>query len=64
MDNNKELNDLEYQDLLVDLAMTFTKNGVHRVLLDFQTHYPDFFQEIKVQVNRLPDKPIAALLRK
>ena len=62
--DNKELNDLEYQDLLVDLAMAFTKMGVRRVMLDFQTHYPDIFQELKTQVARVPDKPIAALLRK
>ena len=62
MMNEHEL--LEYNDVLVDFANLVHRYGVRRVLIDFQTHYPDFLEEVRVQVNRLPQKPIAALLRK
>jgi hypothetical protein len=55
---------LRYNDLLVDLASLMQQYGARRVMSDFQSHYPAFFQELKVQINRFPEKPVAALLRK
>ncbi|CAB4240617.1 hypothetical protein UFOVP39_24 [uncultured Caudovirales phage] len=55
---------LQYNDLLVELASLMQQYGTRRVMMDFQTHYPAFFQEMKVQINRFPEKSVAALLRK
>lgn len=59
-----EEDQLRYNDVLVDLASMMQQYGVRRVMSDFQAHYPGFFQELKVQINRFPEKPVAALLRK
>jgi hypothetical protein len=61
---NKELEELEYNDVLVNVISSMTERGVRRVLSDLQTYYPAMFEEIRVQINRFPDKPVAALLRK
>jgi hypothetical protein len=61
---NKELQELEYNDTLVNLISSMTERGVRRVLNDLQTYYPTMFEEIRVQINRFPEKPVAALLRK
>ena len=55
---------LRYNDFMVDFASIIQQYGVRRVMTDFQSHYPAFFDEVKIQINRLPEKPIAALLRK
>lgn len=55
---------LHYNDFQVELASMIQQYGVRRVMTDFQSHYPAFFDELKIQINRLPEKPIAALLRK
>ena len=55
---------LNYNDFLVELASYIQQLGVRRVMGDFQEHYPAFFQELKIQNNRIPDRPAAALLRK
>ena len=55
---------LRYNDFMVDLASFMQQYGTRRLLIDFQAHYPAFFEELKVQINRLPEKPIPALLRK
>lgn len=55
---------LEYNDMLVALASYINQYGVRRVMTDFQINYPTYFDEVKVQINRLPAKPMAVLLRK
>jgi len=60
--NEQEL--LDYNDVMVTLASSMQQYGARRVLADFQSFYPDLFQEMKVQINRFPEKPVAALLRK
>ena len=61
MNENEKLN---YNDFLVEMASYIQQMGVRRVMMDFQEHYPSFFQELKIQVNRVPERPAAALLRK
>lgn len=55
---------LDYHDCLVSFASSLQQYGARRVMSDFQQHYPDLFQEVKIQINRFPPKPVAALLRK
>lgn len=60
----KELDELEYNDAIVSFVSIINQRGAQRVLRDLQIYYPGFFDEIKIQINRFPDKPVAALLRK
>jgi hypothetical protein len=60
----KETDELEFLDLMSDLASAIQQKGARKVFSDFQVYYPEFFEEIRVQINRFPTKPIAALLRK
>lgn len=55
---------IDYNETIVDFAALINQYGMRRILMDFQSYYPDFFEEMKVQINRFPDKPVAALLRK
>lgn len=59
-----EMQQIEYNDVLTDLASTIEQNGCRKFLLDFQHNYPQHFQEILVQIHRLEKKPIARLLDK
>lgn len=59
-----EMEQLEKNDVLVNMAMAMQQYGVRTVLEDFKQHYPLFFQEIEVQLPRVGKKPIAVLLRK
>ncbi len=60
----KETEQLEYNDSIVAFVSTINQYGAQKVLHDLQAYYPGFFDEIKVQINRFPVKPVAALLRK
>jgi DNA-binding HxlR family transcriptional regulator len=55
---------LEYNDALVSFASLIQTKGANKVLLDFQTHYPAYFHELQQSIPKLPQKPMAALLRK
>lgn len=61
---NKELDHLEYNDSIVNFISSINQHGAQKVLHDVQAYYPGFFDEIKIQINRFPVKPVAALLRK
>ncbi|MDE3022302.1 MAG: hypothetical protein KGI54_10615 [Pseudomonadota bacterium] len=61
---SKELEELEYNDVIVNFVSAMNQRGARRVLNDLQTYYPAFFEEMRVQINRFPDKPVAALLKK
>ena len=60
----KETEQLEYNDSTVAFVSTINQYGAQKVLHDLQAYYPGFFDEIKIQINRFPVKPVAALLRK
>ncbi len=55
---------LDYNDVLVSLASTFQHFGVRRVMSDFQAYYPDYYQEMKVQMERMNSRPMPVLLQK
>ena len=61
---SKELEALEYNDSIINFVSSMNQKGARRVLNDLQEYYPAFFEELRVQINRFPEKPIAALLRK
>ena len=60
---NKELEQLQHNDLLTDLASAIEQKGCRRVLLDFKQCYPNHFKEIMIQIHRLETRPIAKLLQ-
>lgn len=59
----KELQQLQYNDVLTDLASAMEQMGSRRFLLDFRENYPAHFKEIQDQIHRLDQRPVAALLR-
>jgi hypothetical protein len=61
---NKELEQLQHNDLLTDLASAIEQKGCRRVLLDFKHCYPNHFKEIMIQIHRLETRPVAKLLQK
>ena len=61
MNENEQL---EYNDALVAFASIIQSTGVAKVLMDFQTHYPEHFLSIQRSIGKFPAKPVAALLRK
>lgn len=63
-DTMTEHQQLEYNDALVNFASIMQSHGVQRVLMDFQTHYPEYFLAMQRNIGKFPAKPTAALLRK
>lgn len=62
--SKQELEQLEYEDVLVNLNSLFEQYGCREVCKDFRTCYPAMFDELLIQINRLkPDKQIPALLK-
>jgi hypothetical protein len=59
-----ETDQLEYNDAIVSFVSIINQHGARKVLRDLQMYYPGFFEEVKVQIARFPEKPVAALLRK
>jgi hypothetical protein len=59
-----EQDQLTYNDFIVELASLMQQYGARKIMSDFRDHYPAFYEELKVQINRLPQKQPAALLRK
>jgi hypothetical protein len=60
----KETDLLEYNDSIVSFVSIINQHGAQKVLRDLQGYYPGFFDEVRVQIARFPEKQIAALLRK
>ena len=58
------LKQIHYSDSLSDLASVMEEVGTRRFLADFRHNYPKHFEEIVVQINRLDQRKVAALLRK
>lgn len=64
MNNTNTLEQLEYEDAIVSLNSMCQAYGAREVFKDFRSAYPDMFEEILVQINRLgPQSKVAALLR-
>ena len=59
----KELQQLQYNDVLTDLASAMETTGCRKLLSDFRDNYPGHFKEIQDQIHRLDQRPVAALLR-
>ena len=55
---------LNYYDMLADFGSAIQQYGARKVMLDFQTHFPDLYEELKAQINRAQKKPMAVLLKK
>jgi hypothetical protein len=60
----KELEQLQYNDAMTDLACAMEHRGTRQFLMDFRDNYPRHFNEIISQIHRLEKRPVAALLRK
>jgi hypothetical protein len=61
--SKQELEQLEYNDTLIGLHSICEQYGAREVLRDFRATFPEMFEELVVQINRLPPPPKAALLR-
>jgi len=62
--SSREMEQLAYEDVLVQLNSLLEQYGAREVLKDFHVAYPRMFEELSVQLHRLtPDKRVAALLR-
>lgn len=55
---------IEYEDTLVNLNSILEQYGCRSVLLDFKDAFPHMYNELVVQIGRLPPNgQVAALLR-
>lgn len=61
---NKELVQLQHNDLLTDWASAIEQKGCRSLLLDFKHNYPNHFKEMLIQIHRLETRPVARLLQK
>jgi hypothetical protein len=60
----QELEQIEYNDVLVGMNSAFEQYGVREVMKDFRNSYPKMFEEMVVQLARLtPTTRVASLLR-
>lgn len=62
--SRQELAQLAYEDVLVSLNSLFEQYGTRQVLASFREAYPDMYEEVVIQINRLPpQRQVPALLR-
>lgn len=62
--SRQELEQLDYDDALILLYSMCQQYGAREVFRDFRQAFPEMFEEVVVQVNRLgPHGRVAALLR-
>jgi hypothetical protein len=61
--NNKELEQIHLDDLMADLASAIEQHGARKVLLEFGSRYPAVMYELNVQLTRINEKRVAALLK-
>lgn len=54
---------LDYDDSILSLYSVCQEYGCRRVLLDFRTAFPEMFHELEIQIKRLPDENLPALLK-
>lgn len=60
--SKEQLEQLDYDDTLVMLYSVCQQYGAREVLVSFRDAFPEMFDELLVQINRIPPKPKAALL--
>jgi hypothetical protein len=60
----KELEHLQYNDVLTDLASSMETVGARKFLQDFKSCYPRHFEEIQIQITRLDQRTPCKLLTK
>lgn len=59
-----ELEKLDYEDALVNFNSILEQNGCRQALLDFRNAFPAMYQELVIQIGRIPpQREVAALLR-
>jgi hypothetical protein len=61
--NKKIEEQLDYDDTLIQLYSICQQYGAREVLKDFRQNFPDMFEEVVAQINRLPPTNRAALLK-
>lgn len=62
---SKELEELQYMDLLSDISSAIEHFGARKVLLDFKQAFPNHYNEMFVQMTRsIGVKQIPVLLIK
>lgn len=62
--SSTELEQLDYEDTLVNLNMLMQQYGCRQAMTDFRDAFPEMFAELVIQINRIPPKDkVAALLR-
>ncbi len=56
---------LDYDDSLLQFYTSCQQYGARKVLLDFRSAFPDMFNELLIQTERLkPGRQVAILLQK
>lgn len=64
MTNNKEMEQLEYEDALLQFYTSCTVYGARTVLKDFKSAFPDMFEELLIQGTRIKnEKQLPALFK-
>jgi hypothetical protein len=58
------LKEIHYNDSISDLASVMEQVGTRRFLADFRHNYPKHFEEMSIQITRLDQRQIPALLKK
>lgn len=47
-----EMEQIEYNDVLADLASKMEQYGILKILGDFKEHYPRHYEELVIQIDR------------
>lgn len=59
-----EIEQLDYDDSLLCFYTACQQYGAREVLKDFRNAFPDMYEELLIQINRLgPQGKVAALLK-
>lgn len=62
--SKSEIEQLDYEDVLVSLNSLLEQYGARKVFTDFRDAFPKMYEELVIQINRLPPQgQVAALLR-
>lgn len=59
----EELKQLENNDVIVDFISSMEQRGCRSLLMHIKEEFPNHFQEIQVQMERIKSKQVASLLR-
>lgn len=58
-----ELKQLENNDVIVDFISSMEQRGCRSLLMHIKEEFPNHFQEMQVQMERIKSKQVASLLR-